>query len=177
MIRSNFLRDLRNELAPLSFEEQEQIIDEYLSIFEIKKDEGLSDDEIIEELGSPQEIAQEFLKEFAMDNEYQYPGNESTSNRNIVLFGVVLTFDILIGVWLLFVFIAFLLVLILTGIALIIISLILPFTLAIKSILATLASIFVCIGLGLLLIALGLKLAQLGLNLFKKHIEWLRRLL
>ncbi|MDF9867054.1 putative membrane protein [Bacilli bacterium PM5-3] len=182
MNRDLFLRDLRNELRPLSLSEQEQIIDEYLSIFEIKRDEGLSDEEIIRELGNPRKIASQFLKEFNMENEYQYSSssysnNNYNSNRRIGLFIAMILFDVFIGIWLAFSAIMTLCAFLFSGFVMIVTSIALPFVVGTFSPLAAFASFFIVVGLGLIFIAMSMSLFRLLFIGLSKHINWLKSLL
>jgi len=180
MNRDLFLRDLRNELTPLSLNEQEQIIDEYISIFEIKKDDGLSDEEIISELGDPRKIAQQFVEELDIDKEYRYAKNHHVrpeNQRNVGLFILMMFFNVLIGVWLAFAAFMFVFSFFIAGIVLLISSIALPFVVGGFSILTAIASMLIMIGLGLIFMSVSIILFKLLLNGLIIHIKWLQRLL
>lgn len=180
MNRDLFLRDLRNELTPLTLNEQEQIIDEYLSIFDFKREEGMSDEEIIKELGNPRDIANQFLNEFNIDNnEFRYSQSAQPHNeeRRIGLFVFMIIFDVFIGFWLFFSAVVTLFSIAIASVAMIVAS---PFTFFLSigvSLLGSFSVFCLILGVGLLLLALSISLSRLLFIGIVKHINWLKSLL
>ena len=191
MTKEIFLRDLRTELSAFSHNEQEQIIEEYIALFEDKRELGLSDQEIIEELGNPREIATEFLSEFNANNyKTNYQRNNQTQNEygndpqfrqantqpNQVLFIIMVILTIICFFWI-FVGIFFGLIGILfTGIGLVFGGITLPFFMIGGFGFAGIAGGLVMLGLGLLMIAGSITLLKLIFNGIGIYFNWLKTL-
>ncbi|MBG9774345.1 HAAS signaling domain-containing protein [Brevibacillus laterosporus] len=82
MNKDAFLHELKVSLSNISAEEREDILYDYIEHFQIGLEEGKSEKEIIEKLGSPKMIAKELLVTFHLDKAQSQPtlGN---------LFGVI----------------------------------------------------------------------------------------
>ena len=179
MNRDLFLRELRNELIVLDFNEQEEIINEYLYLFEVKNDEGLSDEQIIKELGKPKEIARQFLDEFNIDNDKIARITQANirPTRQLGLFVFVIIFDVLIGFWLFVALMALLSGLILLGVAMIIAGPIIIISHYQTTWIEVLAVLSLVIGFALLLLSGSVLLIRLVVLGAIKHLNWLKSLL
>lgn len=184
MNKTNFLRTLRGELAPLTSQEQEQIIDEYVSIFEIKKEEGLTDEQIITELGDPRKIAAQFLAEFNYDgaqysnkhdDKYQNGQIRNNEKRTGLFIGMVI-FHALVGLWL-FVSAWCVIIALYISAGACLIGLLTIITLSNATILGVLSYLLIVIGFGLLLFSLANLLAGLLIKGTSTHIRWLKSLI
>lgn len=175
MTKYEFIRDLRENLAILSFQQQEDIINDYLNYFDNELENGLDEKAIIEKLGNPIEIAHLFYDEL-VDKEDLKPKIKIVK-KNVGLFIGVLFFDIFIGVY-----IAIALFLIALGlIVLPIITIYYSFTLLIfhlqLSILEGLASIFFVAGISLISFGLGIMMFNFVKNGIYYHLNWMQKLI
>ncbi|QVK21316.1 DUF1700 domain-containing protein [Mycoplasmatota bacterium] len=95
MNKKQFLRELENELSLLNYNERREIISFYEDRFQNAIFEGKTEEDLINELERPSEIAKNVL------NEYGINSGESKKHRIDLLsvFGII-WFDILVSSWL-----------------------------------------------------------------------------
>ena len=98
MSKNEFLERLRKNLASLSIEERENAVRYYEEFF----DECENDEVAAQQLGSPEEIAQQILKENGIENPVP-PMSEPVKEKSKVNIGlviaiIILTFPLWIGI-------------------------------------------------------------------------------
>ena len=104
MRKMEFLRKLDQELAMLGTKERDDVLNDYDEHFMAGYEAGKSDEDIINSLGTPEEIAQEILE----DSNIEMPKQvevlnqiEAPSQRNLGAFIMLLIFHALVGFWVL----------------------------------------------------------------------------
>ena len=103
MTRDSFLMELNDRLRALPPYERSEIIADYHEHFRSGKEEGLSDLEIINKLGSPYAIAKQYLSELREDNPY-YDSVQRSSGISVlatialVFFNLIFVFGPAVGV-------------------------------------------------------------------------------
>lgn len=175
MNKNEFIKELRDNLAILTFQQQEDIINEYLNFFDKELENGKDETKIIEELKSPAKIAELFYDEL-VDKDDLKPGIRIVK-RNVGLFIGVLVFDFLVGIYILLA----LLILATTLVVLPFITLFYSFSLIFRelhlSFLEVFASLSFVSGISLISFGLGLMLMLAIRNGVYNHLNWLSKLI
>jgi uncharacterized membrane protein len=86
MNQNEFIQRLKNNLSGVSFQERQEILDDYLAHFEAGKAAGKTEEKIAEELGDPYEIAGMYKTELVVKDHAQQKSqdknNIKTTNDN-----------------------------------------------------------------------------------------------
>lgn len=172
MDKKTFLNKLSSELTHLSKSERDDIINYYDELIEDKMDrEGLSEEEIIAELGSIDEIVKRVAPK-STDTKIHYDEVEETcekANNNekvkIIIFTILGIFGLIIAISLLISAFASLITLVSTGIGLLVTGIV---ALGVDY----LSALFE-IGSGLMLIGLSVMVIPLIIKGLKALIKWL----
>lgn len=160
MIKSDFISSLRQSLACLDREELEKFITYYEELIADYKEDGLTEAEILNKIGSPQYIASNILKEHNISNTKESPSSNKTVNRILLILGLPLWGSLLLAA-----------VLIILSIYLIIWCI--PFSTGVTSIALLLGSFISLIGspfvmaevVGVGIVQLGMAFLSLGLSI------------
>jgi|GEM_PF-4637011 len=96
MDKRSFIKQLEEALRPLNADERREIISFYEDRFNTAKFEGKSEQDIIKELESPREIANNVLNEYGVTVEKATP----SYTVNILSIVGILCFDVLVSTWL-----------------------------------------------------------------------------
>lgn len=170
-IKYIFIRGLRNEIEELPLTKQEEIIKSYLQIFDEKNKEGLSDDEIVKELGSPSDIAFNYL---GASHEIKLKEKKVSKNIPLAITMTILDLFVFLEVYLIVILLLFGLL------ALAVMIILLPYTtfsfINFDINFTFIVSAIFLLGLGLLLIGVCLKLLRNLLKFATSHIGWLKGL-
>lgn len=171
--RNMFMRELRSELTSLSLEKQEEIINEYLAYFDEQNALGLSDEQVIRQLKNPSDVAKKYLVKSNENND----NDAQATKKNHYLAAGLITFDVLIGLW------VYLAILLLAAIfiALGVLIIFAPYTsLSFVTFNLNFSFIIFCIlllGFGSFIIGAMIKLIITLVNFGYKHLKWLYWLL
>lgn len=167
MTKKEYLRQLEEEIVLIDEDIADDIIEHYRFRFEDgKKYEGKSTDEIIEELGTPKELAKRIYASYDIREDlWQSAREEEVQPKHAI---PVILFDILIGTWL----IPLLIFITLTGFASFVTF---PFVIAaIPGLIIRDALLVVLLAIGtysiLLLLVLGL--TEVGIVIIKNILIW-----
>lgn len=160
MIKSDFISLLRQSLACLDREELEKFITYYEELIADYKEDGLTEAEILNKIGSPQYIASNILKEHNISNTKESSSSNKTVNRVLLILGLPLWGSLLLAA-----------VLIILSIYLIIWCI--PFSTGVTSIALLLGSFLSLIGspfvmaevVGVGIVQLGMAFLSLGLSI------------
>ncbi|MEG0284290.1 MAG: DUF1700 domain-containing protein [Erysipelotrichales bacterium] len=182
MVKSSFMKVLEQELSLLSILEREQILEEYYALFDIKEETGLSENEIILELGDPKEIAQQFLDELNIEkpsiNQEQYTyGYKGTSKKNTPFFIGAIIFDVLIGFWIIFTILMFGFAFAMLAIGLFIAAIGVLIAVLSSAAIIGLGEIFILLGLSILFAIFSFWIFKISIKIIVRHINWLRGLI
>lgn len=170
-IKYIFIRGLRNEVEELPLARQEEIIKDYLNIFDEKNKEGLSNDEIVKELGSPSDIAFKYL-----GKAHNVSLKAKQVQKNIPLAIVMVILDLLVFIEVYLMVMLFLFALI----ALSVLVIFLPFTtfsfINFDINFTFIISMALVIGIVLVIVGLSLKWIRNLIKLAKRHLRWVKAL-
>ncbi|MDP4142920.1 MAG: DUF1700 domain-containing protein [Bacillota bacterium] len=81
MNKKEFLRILETALSDFNVDERKEILYDYEEHFRLGKESGKSEDELIEELGDPKDIANQYRVEKEILDKYELEGNCEKSEK------------------------------------------------------------------------------------------------
>jgi uncharacterized membrane protein len=92
MNKQQFIMELRNSLKSFSLEEVKKIIDYYEELIEEKKEEGLKEEEIINDFGDIKSIVHAVTADLMIERTNTYESNENKVNKtnNVKNFFIIL---------------------------------------------------------------------------------------
>lgn len=169
MNKERFLKELERHLRVLSIEDQREILSDYREYFESAKEVGKSDEEIINGLDSPKEIARKSIEELTGEEVIT-----DRSDKNVTLFVILQIINVMFVLPLLTSIIPAAFGIFVAGISIIIASFASPIVTTFVE-LAILAKVFMMIGLfglGVLLINASLAIGYYGVKFGIKYIKW-----
>ncbi len=158
MSKSIFIDTLRGLLEPLNKEERDKFISYYEEIIEDYKESGLTEQEVIDKIGSPQSIANDILSE---QNSINIPSsNSKILNKILLILGFPLWGSLLLTavLFILSVYIVILCILFTTGV-----SSIAFFGAALVSIIGSPFMMFDTLNVGV--VQLGLGVSSIGMSI------------
>lgn len=165
-----FLKQLSLQLKGLQEEEIQNIVSDYASYFSTARNKGLTDAEIIQQLGHPREIVKDILKN------QQQPQSRGTAESRIqsvivgiglILFNLIFVLGIALGL------VGAFIGLFIACLTFIISPLLAGFSLMFYN--GTLFEMFLSLtlcGIGLIIFPYFKKGAEKGLHLAKRYIQW-----
>jgi uncharacterized membrane protein len=175
--KKTYLNDLAEELKSLPLHEQREVLEDYEEHFNMAKESGRSDEDIISGLGSPKKIAKELLAQSEISRAEEDPSLSSVTRAVFATLGL--------GLFNLIFVLAPFIVLILIPVVLIIISgalLLSPFLLLIQDELTVtfLKEIFLILGLigiGLLFFAAAFKATRVVYKMTLSYLSFNLRII
>ncbi|MEG0663959.1 MAG: DUF1700 domain-containing protein [Clostridia bacterium] len=172
MTKENFLFILKNKLSTIPQVEKEKWINYYSEIIEDGKEDGLSEQEVIDKLETPDEIAKKIIEETPIQVLIKEKANSSKNNILVVILAVIgfpLWFPLIMALF------AVVLSLYFTCWILVLSFFILIFSLAICTITTIISGFFIMqtnLPTALLIFSIGLISAALSIILFFPSIKF-----
>lgn len=169
MNKERFLKELERYLRVLSIEDQREIISDYREYFESAKEVGKSDEEIINGLDSPKEIARKSIEELT--------GEEiitDNKNKNTTLFVILQIVNVMFVLPILTSVIPAAFGIFVAGISVVFAAFASPIvtTFVELAVIAKVSLMIGLFGLGFLLINSSLAIGYYGIKLGIKYIKW-----